>query len=78
MGGTGNTTNPSSPSDSLYYRTDKAKKKTAALKKGKGVMQVLVARGEGLGANGKKRKQKKKHGQEVSQNNDVFNQNSSM
>lgn len=41
-------------------------------------MQVLVAWGEGLGANRANGKKKKKNGQEVSQYNDVFNQNSSM
>lgn len=82
MGGTGNTTNPSTPSDSLYYHTDKAnrqsKEKNSSLEREKGVMQVLVAWGEGLGANRANGKKKKKNGQEVSQYNDVFNQNSSM
>lgn len=83
MGGTGNTTNPSTPSDSLYYHTDKAnrqsKEKNSSLEREKGVMQVLVAWGEGLGANrANGKKKKKKNGQEVSQYNDVFNQNSSM
>lgn len=83
MGGTGNTTNPSTPSDSLYYHTGKAnrqsKEKNSSLEREKGVMQVLVAWGEGLGANrANGKKKKKKNGQEVSQYNDVFNQNSSM
>lgn len=76
MGGTGNTTNPSTPSDSLYYHTDKAnrqsKEKNSSLEREKGVMQVLVAWGEGLGANRANGKKKKKKMDRKSANTMMF------